>query len=73
MEAVYVPIIVALISGPLMWLLFRFDKRNTEQHGRSMDLLKDIHTDVEEVKDRLNDHIDWHLHDQKPTRVRKVK
>lgn len=73
MEAVYVPIIVALITGPLMWLLYRFDKRNTEQHGRSMDLLKDIHDDVEEVKDRLNDHIDWHLHEQKPTRVRKVK
>jgi hypothetical protein len=53
--------VVALVGGPLMWLLSRFDKRNTEQHGANMKVLERIETKVERVDERLSDHIDWHL------------
>lgn len=62
------PIIVALIGGPLMFLIKMLDRHNTRQHGQNMDVLKDIKTSVEEVKDhvkqldaRLERHIDWHM------------
>ena len=61
MVAIFVPIAVALVGGPLMWLLSRFDKRNTEQHGANMKVLERIETKVERVDERLSDHIDWHL------------
>jgi hypothetical protein len=61
MSSWFVPIVVALVGGPLMWLLSRFDKRNTEQHGANMKVLERIETKVERVDERLSDHIDWHL------------
>ncbi len=61
MEAVWIPVIVALIGGPLMWFLSRFDKRNTEQHGENMRILKRVETKVDKVDERLSGHIDWHL------------
>lgn len=57
----WVPVIVAIIGGPLMWGLNRFDKRNTEQHSQNMVVLNEIREDVKEVKDELKDHIHWHL------------
>lgn len=61
MSSWFVPIAVALVGGPLMWLLNRFDKRNTEQHGANMKVLERIESKVERVDERLSDHIDWHL------------
>jgi hypothetical protein len=61
MDAIFVPIAVAVIGGPIMWLLHRFDRRNTEQHGANMKVLERIESKVEKVDDRLSDHIDWHL------------
>ena len=61
MEAIYVPIIVALITGPLMWLLYRFDKRNTEQHGQNMQVLNRVETKVDRMDgkvDRLDEKVD---------------
>jgi hypothetical protein len=61
-ELVLVPIIVALIGGPVMWFLTRFDKRNTEQHGQSIKLLTEVRDDMKTVRRRLDKHIDWHAH-----------
>ena len=61
MSSWFVPIVVALVGGPLMWLLSRLDRRNTEQHGANMKVLERIETKVERVDERLSDHIDWHL------------
>ena len=61
MVAWFVPIAVAIVGGPLMWLLSRFDKRNTEQHGANMKVLERIESKVDRVDERLSDHIDWHL------------
>ena len=62
MELVLVPIAVALIGGPVMWFLSRFDKRNTEQHGQSIKLLTEVRDDMKTVRRRLDKHIDWHAH-----------
>jgi ABC-type enterochelin transport system substrate-binding protein len=54
MEPVYIPVVVALIGGPVMWFLSRFDKRNTEQHGKNMEALSRI----EGKQDRLDSKVD---------------
>lgn len=51
MNAAWSAIIVALIGGPLMWTLHRLDRRNTQQHGQAVDLIKEVRKDVKEVKD----------------------
>lgn len=63
----WVPIAVAVIGGPLMLLLSRFDRRNTEQHDRNMEALQKIGRSVEKVgdkvdrlDDRIDRHIEWH-------------
>lgn len=57
----WVPIAVALIGGPMMWGLHRFDRRNTEQHGENLRVLNRIEKKVDHIDDRLDDHIDYHL------------
>jgi predicted metallo-beta-lactamase superfamily hydrolase len=64
----WVPLAVAVITGPLVVLMRRFDRRNTEQHDRNMELLVNIHRSVDRVGDRvddvskrLTDHIEYHL------------
>jgi len=66
-EAVFVPVTVAVIGGPCMWLLARFDKHNTQQHNSNMHVLKRIEGKVTNIEDkvgmvdeRLNNHIDRH-------------
>ena len=61
MSSWIVPIVVALIGGPLMILFARFDKRNTHQHGENMKILQRVESKVDKVDDRLSTHIDWHL------------
>jgi len=58
-------VVVALIGGPLMWLLTKFDRRNTSQHAANMEVLERIETKVEKLDDRLDGHIDWHTHNPK--------
>lgn len=61
MEAIYVPILVALIGGPVMWFLAQFDKRNTEQHGENMKILSRVEDKVDRVDgkvDRLDTKVD---------------
>jgi len=62
-EVVVVPIAVALIGGPLMWLLRRFDKRNTAQHEGNMSVLTRIEHKMDKLDDRIHHHISWHAHD----------
>jgi hypothetical protein len=51
MDTEWAVVASALISGPLMWLLYRLDKRNTKQHGESVNILKSVQEDVKDVKD----------------------
>jgi hypothetical protein len=63
-EAVWVPVLVALIGGPVMWFLARFDRRNTEQHGENQKVLTRIEGKIERLDQRVDDHITWHAHDK---------
>ena len=60
-EVVVGPVLVALIGGPMMILFRRFDKRNTEQHGENLHVLKSIEGKVERLDSRMYDHIEWHM------------
>jgi len=51
MDATWSAVIVALISGPIMWLLYRLDKNNSSQHGEAIELIKSVKDDIQEVKD----------------------
>jgi hypothetical protein len=63
-EAILVPIAVALIGGPVMWFLHRLDQRNTAQHGQSIKILTEVRDDMKTVRRRLDKHIDWHAHQE---------
>jgi hypothetical protein len=55
---------VAVIGGPMMWFLSRFDRRNTEQHAQNQDLLTRIDGKVDRLDskvDRLDRQIDSHI------------
>jgi hypothetical protein len=56
-------IVVALIGGPLMWILTKFDRRNTQQHSNNMVVLERIETKVETLDTRLFTHIESHNKD----------
>lgn len=74
MEPWWVAIVVAVIGGPLMWVLSRLERRNTEQHNNSMQVLKATQRLVEQIDgkvDRVDDkverldnrlfhHLEWH-------------
>ena len=60
-EVVLGPVLVALIGGPLMLFLKRFDRRNSEQHGENLYVLKSIEGKVEKLDTRMDDHIEWHM------------
>ena len=64
-EQVWGPIAVALIGGPVMLFLRRFDRRNTEQHGANMGVLERIEDKVERLDERMDDHLEWHMKDGK--------
>lgn len=48
-------IVVAVIGGPVMWLLYRLDKRNTQQHGQSMAIIQEVKSDVKDMKGDMID------------------
>lgn len=67
-----VPIVVAIITGPLVVLLTKFDRRNTEQHDRNMDELRRLGKSVDKVGEkvdrldsRIDDHVAWHAHEER--------
>lgn len=57
MEAVFVPIAVAVIAGPLMWVLTKLDRNNTKQHGQSIQVLRRVEAKVDRL-DYKTDHLD---------------
>ena len=44
----WVPIVVALIAGPVMWMLKRFEHRNDEQHAENGKILASIKSAITE-------------------------
>jgi len=57
----WVPIVVAVITGPLVVVMRQFEKKNTQQHGENLRVLNRIEKKVDHIDNRLDDHIDYHL------------
>jgi hypothetical protein len=49
------PVFVAVIGGPTMWMLHRFDRRNSEQHAENGGILGGIRDAVVENRDDLRE------------------
>lgn len=56
-----VPIVVAVIGGPLMWLLHKLDRNNSKQHEQNLNALHRLEGKVDGIGENLNRHINWHL------------
>ena len=60
MEPVWVPIIVALITGPVVVVLQKLRKENTDQHNEGRILLRVIGSKVDNIGSKIDNHIGWH-------------
>lgn len=60
LSSVWVPIIVAIIMGPVVVVLQKLRKENTEQHAEGRILLKTIGNKVDRIGSKLDNHIGWH-------------
>jgi hypothetical protein len=60
MEAILVPILVAVITGPMVVILNKLRSENTSQHAESRDLLQQVADKVDTVGTKLDEHIGWH-------------
>jgi hypothetical protein len=60
MDSVWVPLAVAIISGPIVVVLQKLRKENTQQHSEGRDLLKLVGIKVDKIGSKLDQHIGWH-------------
>lgn len=60
LSSVWVPIIVAIIMGPVVVVLQKLRKENTEQHNQGQVLLRIIGNKVDKIGSKLDNHIGWH-------------
>ena len=60
MAEIWVPIVVALIMGPVVVILQKLRKENTDQHAEGRILLKVIGNKVDKIGSKLDNHIGWH-------------
>ena len=56
----FVPIVVAIITGPVVVILQRLRKENTSQHAESRVLLEHMVVKVDNIHDKLDGHIRSH-------------
>ena len=66
-------VVAAIVGagGPLMFLLHRFDRRNTRQHAQSIDVqqqtlaqVKAARQDIGRLERRVDRHLEWHAEEQ---------
>ena len=55
-----VPIVVALISGPLVILMQKIRKENSAQHAEGQILLRILGRKVDDIGTKIDGHIGWH-------------
>lgn len=60
MESWIVPIVVAIIGGPIMVLMQVLRKENTVQHAEGRELLREVIQKVDNVGTKIDNHIGWH-------------
>ena len=59
-ETIIVPVVVALITGPVVVLINMMRSENGEQHAEARQLLKQVANKVDKVGSKLDEHIGWH-------------
>lgn len=57
---IVIPVLVASISGPLMWALRRMDERRNVADERNHEVLVEIRDTIRNTNSRLDDHLQWH-------------
>jgi len=60
MDPMWIPVIVAVISGPLVVVIQKLRKENTAQHAEGRALLERVADKVDSVGQKLDEHIGWH-------------
>lgn len=68
MSAAIAAVAVAVIGGPIMWWLARFDRRNTAQHAENGVTLVRIEDKLDKHDgklDRLDAKLDRHIEDKR--------
>ena len=65
----FVPVLVALIGGPLVVLIQKGRKENSTDHAQVMGMLKETKISIDKVDTKLDGHIDWHMHRKVDTEV----
>jgi hypothetical protein len=60
MESWLVPIVVAIIAGPLVVLMQLLRRENSSQHSEGRELLNRVLYKVDEVGTKVDNHIGWH-------------
>lgn len=60
MSEIWVPLAVAIITGPVVVVLQKLRKENTEQHAEGRILLRMIGSKVDKIGTKLDEHIGWH-------------
>jgi len=59
-ETIIVPIVIAIISGPIVVIMSKLRSENSSQHAEARSLLRDIGDKVDNVASKLDKHIGWH-------------
>jgi len=60
MSEIWVPIAVAIITGPLVVVAQKLRKENSDQHAEARALLRQVANKVDKVGSKLDEHIGWH-------------
>ena len=67
------PVLVAVIGGPLMWLLARLDRNNTDQHNSVIQKIEKIDDNVVKLRNDLSEHIVWHMQEEHDLRKQMLR
>lgn len=57
-----VPIVVAVITGPVVVILQKLRQENTSQHAESRGLIEHLVVKLDSIDDKLDDHINGDSH-----------
>ena len=60
MAEIWIPVLVALITGPEVVVIQKLRKENTDQHAEARILLRVIGSKVDKVATKIDNHIGWH-------------
>ena len=60
MSEIVVPILVAVISGPLLIIMNKVRRENSVQHMDSQILMRVLGRKVDRIGEKIDNHVGWH-------------